>query len=120
MIFLLFLLDVCFYNYTSISSFFILNSFLEPKEKKSYFFIFLLLIELLLHTHFRFFLLLSLLFFFNSFCKLPKDKTYFQLIRFLLNYLLLQIGFLLLFHTFVFDALGLLIPFLFLRICHKK
>lgn len=114
MTFLYFIVDVCFYNFTSFKTDFLLHAILEKKEPKLFFWLALLGIDFLLNTHLKLFLLYLFLFFLNHQWKLSLEK------RFLLNFLFYKIGVFLFFQTFFFDPWGFFITFLYLFISHKN
>ena len=120
MIFLLFLLDVCFYNFTLLKTDFLLHILLDKKEKKFFFFLILIWIDLVLKAHLKFFFLYTILSFLNKKIKLSYDRMSSIISRFFLSYFLYKIGVFLLFGTFFFDIYGFLVTFLYLLICHKK
>lgn len=68
MTFLLFLVDVCFYNYTSLKTYFLLLSIFDKRTKLNI--IFYLLIDLIIGANFLLFITYTLLFILNKFLKL--------------------------------------------------
>lgn len=120
MTFLYFVVDICFYNYTSFKTDIILHALLEKKKNKFLFFLSLLFIDFLLQTYGRFFLLYTILYFINKRIKCSLETLLGVFSRFLLLYLLYKIGVFLLFWKFVFEPFGFFINLLLLGIMHKK
>lgn len=120
MTFLYFLVDVCFYNYTSFKTDFLLHALLDKKENVWVYFICILCIDFLLLAHGKLFLLYTLLYFFNRKIKGTNENIKSVFTRFIVLYIFYKIGVLILFHTFVFEVFGFLITLLVLFITHKK
>ncbi len=120
MTFLYFLLDVCFYNYTSIKTDFLLHALLEKKERKFMYFISIMAIDFLLLAKGKLFLLFMILYGINKILKLSYQNIKEVFLRFFLFYLIYKLGVYILFKTFVFDYFGFAINFLVLYIFHKK
>lgn len=114
MIYLHFLLDICFYNFTPFKTNLCLLPLLEKRDFKI-FFIWILFIDFLLSFHLRYFFIFLLLYFFNRFIKLPRSFFYLA-VRFIFLFLLYHLLAFLLFQQIEFNFWGFLIDLLFLRI----
>lgn len=120
MTFLYFVLDVCFYNFTSIKTDFLLQIFFERKENKFFYYGSLIFIDWLLLANGKFFLLYVLLSILNKKIKLSYQDIQFLFLRFFLLYVFYKIGIFLLFQQFIFDWLGFIFNLLLLFLLHKK
>ena len=120
MTFLYFLVDVCFYNFTSFKTDILLHSLLDKKESIWVYFVSILLIDFLLLSYGKFFLLYAILFFINCRIKYSYQNIGSIYKRFFFLYLFYKIGVYLLFHTFVFEIFGFIINLLLIFIMHKK
>lgn len=120
MTFLYFVVDVCFYNYTSFKTDFLLHALLEKKKNIWIYFGSILFIDFLLLAHGKLFLLYALLYFLNRRMKGSRENLKSVLARFLILYILYKMGVFFLFHTFAFEIFGFLITILVLCITHKK
>ncbi len=120
MTFLYFVLDIVFYNYTSLKTNFLLLSFLEQKEKKWIFFASILLIDCLLLAKGKLLILYTTLYLLNKKIKCSYQYMESLFLRFIILYILYKIGVFCLFHTFTFEIFGFLIHFLMILIMHKK
>ncbi len=120
MIFLHFLVDVCFYNFTPFKTDFLLLEATSVKNNKLMYFFSIIAIDLLLYTQGKIILLFTILFFLNQFLKISYQNISKIFLRFFYLYFFYKIGIFLLFHTFVFDLFGFLFNLLLLYLWHKK
>lgn len=120
MIFLYFLLDVAFYNYTAWSTHIFLITFLEKKKKNLASFFLALLIDYLLAYKGKFFLIFLVLYILNRELKISYDKWTSVFFRFFLLFVSYHFLTLLLFHQIVFDPIGLGITILFVGFSYKN
>ncbi len=119
MIYLHFLLDICFYNFTPFKTNLCLLPLLEKRDFK-FFFIWILMIDFLLSFHLRYFFIFLVLHFFNRFIKLPHS-FYYLVLRFCLLFVLYHLFVFVLFQKLEFNIWGFFIDLLFLRIeCLKS
>lgn len=112
-----FLIDICFYNYTSINTNLILLSLLNKKEKIYSLFL-IILIDILLNLQGHYFFISLILYFFNQKIKLSYINIKDLILRYFINYTLYLILVLIIFHTWNFQILGILIDLLFIFL-HK-
>lgn len=117
---LYFILDICFYNFTSFKTHLLLLSFLEKKKENLFHFLEFLFIEIILQTHGKLLFILILLFFFNKKLKIPNTSVFAYTKRFFLLFLLYQILTFLFFQKFVFSLSGIMISLFFLIISYKN
>lgn len=120
MIFLYFVLDVCFYNFTSFKTDILLHSLLDKNKHTWVYFVTMLFIDFLLLAHGKFFLLYTILFFINKKIKYSYQSIGSLYKRFLFLYFLYKIVVFLLFSTFGFEVFGFGINLLILFVTHKK
>ncbi len=120
MIFLYFLLDVVFYNYTSWQTHLFLLAFLEKKSKTKTLLLFAFIIDYLLSYQGKFFLPFLLLWFLNQSLKISYEQWTSHYLRFFLLYGIYQTLTFLLFHILTIQAKGLLLTLLFVGFSYKK
>ncbi len=120
MTFLYFILDVCFYNFTSFKTDILLSSLLEKKINVIVYVISILFIDLLLLAHGKLFLLYTILFLISRKIKCSYQNMGSIYKRFLILYIFYKIGVFFLFKTFVFEIFGFLINLLLIFLTHKK
>ncbi len=120
MIFLFFVLDIVFYNYTHLKTNFVLLSLLEKEEPKSSLFLSFWAVDFLLGLNGKFFLLFFLLYLISSLFKGSLYSINYLFLHFVLLYSFYKILVLILFHTFSLDSIGLVLNLLFIYVMHKK
>jgi len=120
MIFLYFLLDLTFYNYTAWKTHFFLLTFLEKKKNDKITFFLALLIDYLLTYKGKFFLSFLFLFLINSQIKISYESWTSNYSRFFLLFVLYQVFTYLLYHKIAIDPVGFLLTLIFVGFGYKK
>lgn len=120
MTFLYFLLDVCFYNFTSFKTDILLHSLLDKKKNSFLYFGSILFIDFLLRSYGKFFLIYTILFIINCKIKYSYQNIGSVFKRFFVLYVLYKIGVFFLFGTISFDIVGFFINLLIIFILNKK
>lgn len=120
MIFLYFLLDLTFYNYTAWKTHFFLLTFLEKKKNDKITFFLVLLIDYLLTYNGKFFLSFFFLFLINRQIKISYESWTSNYSRFFLLFVLYQVFTYLLYHKIAIDPVGFLLTLIFVGFSYKK
>lgn len=120
MIFLYFLLDLTFYNYTAWKTHFFLLTFLEKKKNDKITFFLVLLIDYLLTYKGKFFLSFFFLFLINRQIKISYENWTSNYSRFFLLFVLYQVFTYLLYHKITIDPVGFLLTLIFVGFGYKK
>lgn len=120
MIFLYFLLDLTFYNYTAWKTHFFLLTFLEKKKNDKITFFLILLIDYLLTYKGKFFLSFFFLFLINRQIKISYESWTSNYSRFFLLFVLYQVFTHLLYHKIAIDPVGFLLTLIFVGFGYKK
>ncbi len=120
MIFLYFLLDIAFYNYTSCQTALFLLAILEKWENKYIPILASIFFDYLLHMRGRFALIFIMLYLLNKYLKVTKNTIAKRIFQFSILLFFYTLVVFLMYHKWTWNLSGLLVTFFFVVFSYKK